>query len=134
MPRLNRSESIYLLRDLLHQQISDGQRNMSVYVNEKQPSGQNAIHLYYTDDTDWVSQTQKKAPYYRINIQVAVRHNDYDSARVGAFAALEYINANRKPNNANYFIPDTTPTFGGQDERTKGYWFVILNGNKVNIS
>jgi hypothetical protein len=130
MPRLNRSESIYLLRDILHQQVSDGKRNMSVFVNEKQPSGQNAIHLYYTGDTDYVSETQRKAPYYRINIQVAVRHNDYDSARTASFTALEYINANRKPNNANYFIPETTPIFNGQDERTKGYWFTFTVNTK----
>jgi hypothetical protein len=130
MPRLNRSESIYLLRDLLHQKISDGQRKMSTYVNEKEPSGQNAIHLYYTGDTDWVSTTQSKAPYYRINIQVAVRHNDYDSARVSAFEALEYINANRKPNNANYFIPESTPIYNGIDDRTKGYWFTFTVNTK----
>jgi hypothetical protein len=128
MPLPVRTEGIYLLRDLLQNKISAGNnRTFSVYVNDKQPSGQNTIRLFYTGDTDWVSES--KANYYRTNIQVAVRHNDYDSARTGAYTALEYINAHRKDSDANYFIPDTTPISAGQDDKTKGYWWVFT----VNI-
>lgn len=130
MPRPVRTEAIYLLRNLLQSQISAGNnKKFSVFVNEKEPSGQNAIHLFYTGDTDWVSEITKKAPYYRTNVQVAIRHNDFDKARNGAFTALEFINANRKASNANYFIPDTTPISNGQDDRTQGYWFTFT----VNI-
>jgi hypothetical protein len=125
MPRLIKTESIYKLRDLLQGNISDGTRGLGVNVNEKQPSGQNAIHLYYTEDNDWVSEIQKKANYYRHNVQVAVRHNDYDKARNASFTALEYINENRKTLTGVYFMPDTTPIFAGIDERTNGYWFTF---------
>jgi hypothetical protein len=125
MPRLIRNESIYKLRDLLQGNISDGKRGLSVNVNERQPSGQNAIHLYYTEDNGWVSEIQSKAPYYRHEVQVSVRHDDYDKARTASFTALEYINVNRKTLAGVYFIPSTTPIFAGIDERTNGYWFTF---------
>jgi hypothetical protein len=130
MPRLVRTEAIYKLRDLIHLKITDGSRKLPVYVNEGQPSGQNAIHLFYTEDNDWVSEITKKAPYYRHQIQVSIRHNDYNKARSTAFTALEYINANRKTLTGLYFMPDTTPIYAGQDAGNEGYWFTFNINSK----
>lgn len=132
MARKRRNESIYKLRDLLQSKISGGNnRKLSVYVNEKQPQEQNCICLFYNEDNDWVSEIQRKAPYYRNGIQVSVRHNDYDQARTSAYATLEYINANRKTLPGVYFIPaGGTPTFLGDDVTTKGHWFAFNINSK----
>jgi hypothetical protein len=133
MPIKRRSESIYKLRDLLRGQIRGGtNKKLSVYVNDKQPSEQNCICLFYNNDDGFVSTIQYKAPYYRNGIQVSIRHNDYDQARTSAYETLEYINANRKTLTGVYFMPepDTIPTFIGEDTITKGYWFAFNINSK----
>jgi hypothetical protein len=112
--------SIEILKDLMDGKISDRTSKMSVYINENEPSESNCILLFYMPGSSFTSQT--KAPYYTLEIQIAVRHGDYDTARTMAFTALEYINSNRHKSSGVYFIPSASvPRYLGEDKSVGGY-------------
>ena len=113
--------SIDNLKTLLRGQVVAGDIKLPVIINEKNNSPKNCIRLFYTNENDYVSQSQKLAPYYSTGIQVTIRHTDYNTARNSTFTALEYINSNRKTLAGVYWIPDTTPVYLGQDSQTTGY-------------
>lgn len=117
-----RNKSIDKLKTLLNHNISAGNnRKLSVYVNEKQPSEQNCINLFYTEDADFVSTS--RAAYYDNQIQIAIRHNNYNQARDSSYFANRYVRIRSKTNSSVYFIVENTPIFLGEDARTKGYWW-----------
>jgi hypothetical protein len=120
--------SIDTLKTLINHKIGykDGNTGtkFNVYVNETNKSPQNAIFLFYTNDNQYVSTS--RAPYYQNSVQIAVKHNDYDKARIGAYNCLEYIKAREKTTSGVYFIVSTTPIYLGIDDMGSHVWAIDI--------
>ena len=122
--------SIDNLKLMLNHRFSDGRSKITCYANEKNKSEMRGIILYYNGQGGF--NTQTRASYYTNGVQVAVRLNDYNSARTVAYSILEYINSNRKAYSTVYFDPDSVPEYLGESDKGGYVWAfnLMLRGGK----
>jgi hypothetical protein len=115
------------IKSLFTGRFSDGQKKLSVYIDDKNVTELNCIRIFYTNINSWVSVTQTKSPYYRLGMQVVIRHNDYDKSRSVCHDVLEWLNANRKTKNGYYWIPEGVPSYLGVDNIGGYVWAFNLS-------
>ncbi len=125
------------LKTLIHNQFSDGQKKIPVYVNETNNTNINAIFLFFNPDvTNNLLAIGKHNQFTYIvdNVEVVCRHNDYTRSRELAFKAIKYISVSSKNYQGLYIVPQNTPPqYSGLDEVTGGYMWtfqVNLKGNE----
>jgi hypothetical protein len=89
----------------------------------------NHIALYYVEDTEnetYHLGRYTKIGFYSTEIQVGVRHNDYDKARTACYSALEHLGVNRKnPDNSTGIsldLHEATPEYKGIEDTGAELW------------
>ena len=105
------------IKDLLSGQFSDGYGpRLSCYVNTNVQKEKNCIMLFNTgaDRPLLALGYYAKIGYYSREVEVAIRHGDYDKAEEISFQALKHLGNNRRNTNLSLYFTEN-PIYKGID-------------------
>jgi hypothetical protein len=121
------------LKTTLDNKVNMGKYKAPCFVEDENVRENDGIFLFYTgnNDTYKIGRFSQQG-YFTQEVQIAVRHIDYDTARSTAFKAIKYLSLTENRNdytNGLHFIPGAPPRYLGTDERTGAYWW----GFEINV-
>lgn len=109
---------------LLNNTVSDDKRRLPSIVNPPSDYPLNSILIFELPGGEPLKLGRfVQIGKYRLFIQVAIQHNDYDKARLVSFRVMELLGT--KDAAGLVMIPQNTPVFAGLQGQKGSYLFTI---------